>query len=44
MGSPRPDLARGKVRMTRLMVRRNIYGAMQYHEFVIGSAIRRFAR
>ena len=31
------ELARGKLNMASLMVRRNIYIALQYHQFVIGT-------
>src|ERR1700761_2048076 len=34
-GSPRPDLARGDLYMSRVMVRRNINVASRYHETVI---------
>jgi hypothetical protein len=37
-------LARGKIGMPYLMVRRNINVAVRYHEFVISPGIMRFAR
>src|SRR5258708_1882705 len=36
-------LARGEVYVPQLMVRCNIHAASRYHEFVIGSIVRRFA-